>query len=181
MKSVTNMNKRKGRLMNENDRPELLKRRQFFKKISYILSGIATALLGIPFVGFLVGPLLRKVPEDWRAVGPETEFIVGTTAEVSFEDASPLPWSGMTARTAAWLRRDSATDFVAFSVNCTHLGCPVRWLPDADLFMCPCHGGVYYKDGQVAGGPPPHALRRYPVRIRNGKVEIRTSPIPITT
>jgi menaquinol-cytochrome c reductase iron-sulfur subunit len=25
---------------------------------------------------------------------------------------------------------------VAFSINCTHLGCPVRWLPDANLFMC---------------------------------------------
>jgi menaquinol-cytochrome c reductase iron-sulfur subunit len=61
------------------------------------------------------------------------------------------------------------------------LGCPVRWLPDADLFMCPCHGGVYYKDGKVAAGPPPRPLVKYPVRLRNGQVEIRTSPLPIST
>ena len=77
----------------------------------------------------------------------------------------------MTANTAAWLRRNGEDQFVAFAMNCTHLGCPVHWLQDAGLFMCPCHGGVYYSDGQVAAGPPPHALFKYPVRIRDGEVE----------
>jgi menaquinol-cytochrome c reductase iron-sulfur subunit len=104
---------------------------------------------------------------------------VGSTVKVDFPDPSPLPWSGVTARTAAWLRRKSDTDFVAFSINCTHLGCPVRWLPDADLFMCPCHGGVFYNNGGVASGPPPKPLVRYPVRVQNGMVEILTSPLPI--
>ncbi len=55
----------------------------------------------------------------------------------------------------------------------------MRWLKHADLFMCPCHGGVYYNDGRVASGPPPKALNRYPVRVRDGVVEIQTSPVPI--
>jgi menaquinol-cytochrome c reductase iron-sulfur subunit len=38
---------------------------------------------------------------------------------------------------------------------------------------------VYYEDGRVAAGPPPHPLTRYPVRIEAGEVEIRTDPIPI--
>jgi menaquinol-cytochrome c reductase iron-sulfur subunit len=99
--------------------------------------------------------------------------------QVQFEDASPLPWAGVTARTAAWLRRDDASGFTAFSVHCTHLGCPVRWFAEARLFLCPCHGGVYYDDGSVAGGPPPKALARYPTRVRDGMVQILTSPIPI--
>ena len=45
--------------------------------------------------------------------------------------------------------------------------------------MCPCHGGVYYEDGRVAAGPPPHPLTRYPVRVQNGEVAIRSDPIPI--
>jgi menaquinol-cytochrome c reductase iron-sulfur subunit len=85
----------------------------------------------------------------------------------------------VTARTAAWLRRESQDQFTAYSINCTHLGCPVRWLDDAHLFMCPCHGGVYYQDGTVAAGPPPRPLIKYPVRVHDGQVEIRTSPLPI--
>jgi menaquinol-cytochrome c reductase iron-sulfur subunit len=55
----------------------------------------------------------------------------------------------------------------------------VRWVADAELFLCPCHGGVYYADGTVSAGPPPRTLPQYPVRVRNGEVEILTSPIPI--
>jgi len=69
---------------------------------------------------------------------------------------------------------------MAFAVNCTHLGCPVRWKEEASLFMCPCHGGVYYKDGTVAAGPPPKALTQYQVRVNGGAVEIKTSPVPLT-
>ena len=46
--------------------------------------------------------------------------------------------------------------------------------------MCPCHGGVFYKDGRVASGPPPQPLATYPVRVRDGRVEILTSPLPIS-
>jgi menaquinol-cytochrome c reductase iron-sulfur subunit len=49
------------------------------------------------------------------------------------------------------------------------------------LFMCPCHGGVYYKDGSVAAGPPPKGLTEIEVRINKADVEIRTAPVPITT
>jgi menaquinol-cytochrome c reductase iron-sulfur subunit len=136
---------------------------------------------GVPVVGSIVGPLLKRVPSPWRVVGTLEEFAIGETVRVVFEDASSVPWSGVTARSAAWLRREDAQTFVAFSVNCRHLGCPVRWVPDAELFMCPCHGGVYYKDGSVAAGPPPKPLHRYPVRVHEGQVEIRAEPIPLTT
>ncbi len=116
----------------------------------------------------------------WRQVGEVDDFVVGKTVLVKYHDASILPWSGTTSKTAAWVRRVDEEKFVAFSVNCTHLGCPVRWVGDAELFLCPCHGGVYGKNGSIKAGPPPNPLPRYPVRINKGKVEVRTSPIPIT-
>lgn len=154
-------------------------RREFLQRLTLGIGSVAAALVAVPTLGFLLAPLWNREPRDWRPVGDANAFPVGTTREVSFEDASPVPWAGVSARTAAWLRRDSDERFVAFAVNCTHLGCPVRWLPDATLFMCPCHGGVYYQDGAVAAGPPPHPLGQYPVRVRSGQVEILTSPLPV--
>ncbi len=154
-------------------------RRAFLAKISIALSALAAAVVGIPVVGFLLGPLLQSTARTWRSVGKIDSFQIGTTVKVSFLDPSPLKWAGVTAKTAAWLRRNGEDQFVAFAMNCTHLGCPVHWLEGPSLFMCPCHGGIYYADGQVAAGPPPHALFRYPVRIRDGEVEILTSAVPL--
>jgi len=163
------------------EEPASLSRRAFLIKLSAIAGTVAAALVALPIVGVVVSPLIEKPKEIWRSVGRLEDFPLGQTVQVSFVDASPLPWSGVTAKTAAWLRRDGKQTFTAFSINCTHLGCPVRWVSGADLFMCPCHGGVYNQDGSVAAGPPPRPLATYPTRIRNGMVEIQTSRIPISS
>ncbi|HTX33918.1 MAG TPA: Rieske (2Fe-2S) protein [Bryobacteraceae bacterium] len=155
-------------------------RRKLLASLSIGLGAVGAALIGIPVVGFLLAPLLQSVAQRWRAVGAVQTFQKGYTVEVRFEDASSVAWAGVTAQTGAWLRCQPDGQFVAFAINCTHLGCPVRWLQDAELFMCPCHGGVYYKDGTVAAGPPPRPLIQYPVRVRDGQVEVLAGPTPIT-
>lgn len=162
-----------------NDPPELVERRKMLGRVTIALGVAGGVAIGVPVVGFVVAPLARDTPREWRSVGKVNDFKIGETVKVTFEDASPLPWAGVTSNTAAWLRRVRTEEFIAFSINCAHLGCPVRWIADAHLFMCPCHGGVYNEDGTVAAGPPPHPLSQYPVRVRNGEVEIRTDPIPI--
>lgn len=156
-------------------------RRSFILKLLAILGSITAVLISIPIIGVFLEPLGPKKREKWRQVGSPDNFIIGDTVLVSFPNSSSLPWTGTVSKTASWLRRVSADEFIAFSVNCTHLGCPVHWLPDAEIFLCPCHGGVYNKDGSYAAGPPPKNLYQYPVRIVNNNVEILASPIPITT
>ncbi len=163
--------------------PAAISRRKFFSWLSIALSGVLGALVGVPVLGFMFAPLLRRAPELWQPVTGEdgetisvNDFNVGEARLVTFLDTSPLPWAGVAARQAAWLRRDSEQEFIAFRVNCTHLGCPISWLPDAQIFMCPCHGGAFYQDGAVAAGPPPESLRRYPVRIEQGEVQILARP-----
>ncbi len=162
------------------DAPESRRRRDLLAWLAATCGVVGAGLVGVPILGFLLAPLFRRTPEVWRPVGRVDQFREGSTVEVAFLDASPLVWSGVAARTGAWLRRDPDGGFVAFALNCTHLGCPVRWLESAALFMCPCHGGVYYRDGAVAAGPPPKPLTRYPVRVRDGQVEIRADAVPIT-
>jgi menaquinol-cytochrome c reductase iron-sulfur subunit len=160
------------------EEPVSPERRRFLARVCIGL-GAGCGGLAVPAAGFVISPLLRKAPVVWRRVGKVGDFKVGETTNVSLIDASPLPWAGITANTAAWLRRTGERDFIAFSVNCAHLGCPVRWMPSANLFMCPCHGGVYYEDGSVAAGPPPHGLWQYPARVQDDEVQVRADPVPI--
>ncbi len=145
------------------------------------MTSLAGLVVSIPVIGSLFAPLFRKPPQKWRPVGKIDDFKVGETVLVKYSNSEQQPWDGVTSQSAAWLRREKEDEFIAFSINCTHLGCPVRWVATSELFLCPCHGGVYYKDGSYAAGPPPHGLNRYPVRINQAQVEILASPIPITT
>ena len=151
-------------------------RRAVLSALSLGLGSLVAAIAAIPAFGFLLE--LRRQPGGWQRVGRADRFPEGQTVKISLTDPSPLPWAGVTARTAAWLRRTGAETFVVFSVSCTHLGCPVRWLPDAELFMCPCHGGGFYADGRVAPRPPRRPLARYLLRVRRGEGEVSNSPPP---
>jgi len=163
--------------MNE---PKTESRRKFLTRLTLGLGALPAVIAAVPVVSALLGPLLQRTKQQWRNVGALKEFPVGETKLVKFINGDPLPWAGTTAKSAAWVRRETEKDFIAFSANCTHLGCPVRWEAKAELFMCPCHGGVYYKDGTVAAGPPPKELARYQVRVNKDTVEIKTAPVPIT-
>lgn len=160
---------------------EPITRRRFLTALSIGMGGLGAAIAGIPVLGFLFGPLFRREEERWRAVGPLDLYEQGRIVKVEFPDVSSVPWSGETVQTGAWLRRTGAEEFQAFSIFCTHLGCPVLWKPDAQLFLCPCHGGAFYEDGTVASGPPPVPLNQFPVRVRDGTVEVGTQAIEIDT
>jgi quinol---cytochrome c reductase iron-sulfur subunit, bacillus type len=168
---------------NENEKQasaKELSRRNFLMKLSLGFAAASAAVAAIPVISALLAPLLEQPPEKWRKVGMLNDFPDGSTSLVTFMNADPKPYAGITAKSAAWLRKNGDNNFIAFAANCTHLGCPVRWEEKAHLFMCPCHGGVYYEDGTVAAGPPPKPLTHYEVRVYNDEVQIKTKPLPIT-
>ncbi|HVS18109.1 MAG TPA: Rieske (2Fe-2S) protein [Planctomycetota bacterium] len=72
-------------------------------------------------------------------------------------------------------------DFVALSSTCPHLGCQVHWEGQNDRFFCPCHNGVFDRDGVGVSGPPGEAgqsLPRYPLKVEGGLLYIE---VPIET
>lgn len=152
-------------------------RRSFLGRAIFALGGVIAAVTTLPIAGYLLAPLFRR-GNELVDVGAVDGFRTGETKLVDFDDPSPLPWAGQTAKTALWVRRTGADAFTVFDVNCTHLGCPVLWQPEAKLFLCPCHGGVYNSDGTVAGGPPPRPLHRREWVIRGGRLLVREAPLP---
>lgn len=61
--------------------------------------------------------------------------------------------------------------------RCTHLGCTVPWREDEDRFNCPCHGGIYNKQGEVLAGPPPRPLDIFPAEVVDGEIILDTSRV----
>ena len=71
----------------------------------------------------------------------------------------------------AILVRLGENEFAAYSQACTHLMCPVHYQHEKQQFYCPCHEGFFSaQDGRVLAGPPPRALPRYPVEVRDGQI-----------
>jgi len=65
--------------------------------------------------------------------------------------------------------------FRAFAATCTHLDCIVEYREDRNLLWCNCHNGQYDLDGQVVGGPPPHALESYAAHVIDDVIVVEKS------
>lgn len=155
-------------------------RRRFLKRLVLGMGSLTGAILALPFVVSLLEPFFKKKGPVWRTVATWDSLKIGETKKVSFQNASTYSWGKKISTSAAYLRREENNKLNAFSVNCSHLGCPVRWEETPQMFFCPCHGGAFYKDGSRAAGPPNRGLYQYGVRIKDGKVQLRTGAIPIT-
>jgi Rieske Fe-S protein len=148
-------------------------RRTFFHWLTYGLSAVAAAVVAIPFIGYLFGA--RKAPVEWFPLGPVEDFPENQTRRVIFANPIRQPWDGVIANTGVYVRYEGRDDkgpqevrgykFLVLAVNCAHLGCPVEWFQESGLFMCPCHGGVYYANGERASGPPPQGLYQCVYRV----------------
>ena len=161
--------------------PEPLTRRDLFMKIGILLNGIVGAILAVPVVRYLLSPVARERKDgydSWIPLGSLEQFPSGQTRLATYRNPVVNPSDGDTADIACWVRNVDGQSFQVFAINCAHLGCPVRWFPQSGLFMCPCHGGVYYQDGSRASGPPERGLFQYDCRIDSGKLLIKGGEMP---
>ena len=154
-------------------------RRNFMFKLGLGLNVIAASLIAIPVLGFVLSAVFRKKAyQSWIPLGEMTQFPEGQTRLASYRNPFTRPWDGFTSDIPCWVRHIGDQRFQVFAINCAHLGCPVRWFPESGLFMCPCHGGVYYEDGTRASGPPPRGLFEYEYRIRKNTLWVRGGQVP---
>ena len=160
---------------------DTLSRRGFFMKLGILFNGLAAMVVAVPIVRFLLSSVERgqgKGYLSWVRLGDVANFPEGETRMATFRNPFVMPTDGKTVDTACWVRRISGDQFQVFAINCAHLGCPVRWFTQSGLFMCPCHGGAYYRDGSRASGPPERGLFEYPYRIENGVLTINAGQLP---
>jgi menaquinol-cytochrome c reductase iron-sulfur subunit len=153
-------------------------RRDFLLKVGFGLNALAGAMIGIPIIGYALSSFVQKYPLKKISLGPVSKFPEGTTRLASYHNPYSRKWDGDTAEIPCWVRHIEAEKFQVFAINCTHLGCPVRWFEESKLFMCPCHGGVYYQDGAHASGPPPRRLYDYECWVEDGELFLKGGSLP---
>jgi menaquinol-cytochrome c reductase iron-sulfur subunit len=156
-------------------------RRDLFVKAGIICNGIVGVILAVPIVRYLLSPVTRERKpgyDSWIPLGSIELFPSGETRLATYRNPVVSASDGDTANIACWVRNVDGQMFQVFAINCAHLGCPVRWFPQSNLFMCPCHGGAYYQDGSRASGPPERGLFKYNYRIESGKLLIKAGEMP---
>jgi menaquinol-cytochrome c reductase iron-sulfur subunit len=142
--------------------------------------GMAIAgMAGIPSLVNALAPLWQREPakEAWQTLGALDEFPVGEMRKAIVDIPREVP-AGSLHEKGVYAWRRTPDEFVVFSRSCTDLGCPLTWDPGSECFYCPCHGGIFAKDGERMAGPPSRPMFRYASRIRNNELEIDLRSLP---
>ena len=148
-------------------------RRDFMKLTISVIGGVIGLSWAIPAVAYLVEPALKtNQGEGWIQLGSTAKIEVGVPTLFKVNIQRQTGWVTNEEELSAYVLTEDAREFVAMSNVCTHLGCRVRWIADKEGFYCPCHNGVFAKDGTVISGPPPRPLTRYEVKVENGQLFI---------
>jgi nitrite reductase/ring-hydroxylating ferredoxin subunit len=159
--------------------PHTVSRRWLLLGAGVALNAFVGVVLAVPVLRYLLSPWRKSGSyNSWVSLGAIDAFPIGETRLAYYKNPAGHPWDGETDNVACYVRRQGTAQFKVFAVNCAHLGCPVRWFPQSQLFMCPCHGGVYYADGSRASGPPERGLFTYDWQIVGSELKIDAGEMP---
>lgn len=152
---------------------EQVGRRQFLGFVTWVLGGLITAVYAIPGLAYLLGPALQRAEQaNWLPLASISKVEIGTPALFKTTVERKAGWVTSQEELAVYVLTENGREFIAMSNICTHLGCRVRWISEREIFFCPCHNGVFDKDGAVLDGPPPRPLDRFEVKVDNDQLFI---------
>jgi len=145
---------------------ELHEKKTFLTNRRMFLGGLA-GLVGLAGASQVVVPLLGTLTPVQRGK-PQP-------VEISLEDLPDggKPYDGRYG-SKQFKVFNRGGKFEAISLVCTHLGCLVKWYPEANggkgQFKCPCHDGGFDEHGVNAFGPPPAPLELLPYKVVGDKL-----------
>ena len=152
--------------------PAELSRRKWLHVIIGGIVGTISSVMAVVVGGAVLSPAFARRRESWLPAGPLRDLEEGVptpvTVRVTRQDGY---YEAVDQQVVFLVKTDSSVR--ALSSTCTHLGCRVSYDASTKRLRCPCHGGVFTPDGQVAGGPPPRPLNELATRIEDSKVFIQ--------
>lgn len=92
-------------------------------------------------------------------------------AKILAKDISPLkPVLVKIGDEHVWVVETKGKVFSAISAVCTHKRCILDWEKEKERFICPCHKGIFDKDGNPIFGPPTKPLKRFNVSKKGDEI-----------
>jgi Rieske Fe-S protein len=140
-----------------------------------VMGGIGT-IIGLFYVGTLLRylypkssgtpPLEVKLHPDGvidPASGQVIPFVNGVTKEAFYYPTVPdkSVVVGVFVEQKVPNGQLTTANLRVVEQTCTHLGCPVAWVPGDNKFECPCHGSQFHRDTTVAHGPANNPLHEH--------------------
>jgi menaquinol-cytochrome c reductase iron-sulfur subunit len=148
-------------------------RRKFLTGIIGVVAGAVAVGVGLPAIGYLVSPGLKSQNQDeWVTLGPLSSLTPGIPTGFPYSVKTTDGWVESSQSGVAYAVTQDGQTVTVFSNVCTHLSCRVTWHGDRNVFICPCHDGIFNVDGTVIGGPPPRPLDQFQTKIENGQIQI---------
>jgi menaquinol-cytochrome c reductase iron-sulfur subunit len=142
----------------------------FLKFATGILTFLVGLTVGIPVIGYVVGPIFRTKKPYWAKVAELDSLLVGQPVKLIFASQTVFAYIRETVLRDIWAVKHSQTEVTVFSPICPHLGCEYNWNAKTSHFECPCHGSVFALDGKVLAGPSPRPLDTLPMRLEGGQL-----------
>lgn len=150
-----------------------INRRNFMSLATWAIGALIGAGLGIPAIAYIVGPALQRLEaQEWILLGSAAKVELGTPTLFKTKIERKTGWIVNEDEITVYVLTEDGRDFVAMSNICTHLGCRIRWVADSGQFFCPCHNGVFDKDGGIVSGPVPRPLDRFELKVEDGQLYI---------
>lgn len=155
-----------------------IERRGFVAGVLAIIGGLIATVIGLPAIGYLISPALKKVAsEEWVPLGPVENIPEDEPFLFSFTRSQQVGWERTASSYGVYVIQKSAGGVDVFSNVCTHLSCRVSWHEEQGEFICPCHDGRFAKDGSIISGPQPRPLDRFEHKIEDGVLMIRLQEV----
>lgn len=154
-----------------------LSRRDFIKGVTALIGGTIGILMGVPVIGYLLAPALRREEaSDVINLGPLEDYPIGVPMPFSITQTRINGWERTAKGIGMYVVRKEDGSVRVFSDICTHLGCLVTWHPETKDYISPCHDGHFDIDGFVTKGPPPRPLDEFETKIEGDNLYVMNPP-----
>ena len=152
----------------DDEQPSRVTRRDFIR----ISSATASTTLAGAWVPAAAAP----------AASPAALPVVSVAKLSALKPETPVPFTYPDSASPAVLVRlaqpamggvGPGQSIVAFSMLCTHKGCPVAYRPDRKLLVCPCHWSSFdpAKAGQMVIGQASESLPQIRLRLQGDEIQ----------